>query len=200
MSTPIDEQTDAPIEAVARLLSESLRIALGDELVVGVITWPIPVGLIPAGRLPALVVSRESDREEGAVLEETSEVASIRIEYYAPVTPLDRVELRWPTLRRVWRHCLMTLRLGYDERVANGERLLAGAGFDVPAAVTGTARYLTAPIEGSVVPYLQATVSMRSSGTFDWDVTYDDLTQITSDADTAGNPDRGAFDSTEDLT
>lgn len=178
MANVIDDQVDAPVAAVADLLALSLRTHFGPAVVVRAYVWPARHELMPAMQVPALVVCRESERSEPAsdTVEDVT-TTTLRIEYYAPVTPLDRIERRWPLLRAVWKRVQLVLRAGWHPSFVDDEDAvvrLADFGWDLPASVVGVAKYELLTSDSGLIPRLVATVTLRSS-------TYHDTTDYPSD-------------------
>ncbi len=187
MSEVLDQQTDPQIEAIGGLLFAVLRAKLGVEAVARVYHWPVRIELVPTLQVPALAVYRLTDQLVAAAdAVEDVDAANIRIDYYAPVTPLDRIDLRWPLLRRAWRICRGALQVGWhlsyvdalDQPIS-----LSSVGFDVPAAIGGNVAYQTAPADAGVVPMFSATISLRSSDFVDLtDYPVDDLETVVTNA------------------
>jgi hypothetical protein len=168
MEPSYDEQSDEQIDAIAYLLAESLRAKFGPDIIAKVYTWPVRLDLAPMIQFPCLVVYRDSDRQEVASQDEDVETMTVRVDYYAPKTPLDRIELRWPVLRNVWKWCIGILRMGRDPEVDDGDRILDAADIDAPSLAVGTARYLIAPADSDfAMPCFQASVTLTSTKLFE---------------------------------
>lgn len=178
MANVIDDQVDAPVAAVADLLALSLRTHFGPAVVVRAYTWPARHDVMPAMQVPALVVCRETERSEPAsdAVEHVT-TTTLRIEYYAPVTPLDRIERRWQLLRSAWERMQLVLRMGWHPSYLDDDELpvrLSAFGWETPASVVGVAKYELFATDSGLVPRLVATVTLRSS-------TYHDTTDYPSD-------------------
>lgn len=179
MSEPvIDVFVDARLEALTTLLEESLVARFGPSIVRSTHNWPIPLGMISASsQFPALLVYRESGRQEaGSAFEDDIELATFRLRYYLPPTPIDRAPRRWPALHAVWKHCIGRIRFGQDPAsdVHLGEKC-----FNLPGRAEAIMRYALAPeSESRWVPMFDAAVTVRSSDDFEIDFPVDDLLRL----------------------
>jgi hypothetical protein len=204
MSEPIyDSITDPQLNAVVRLLVESLRSRFGTGIVEAVHTWPAPVPTLPAPRYPALVVCWETPRQEpGSDAMDDIESLVLRLDYYLPIVAADRAEMRWKALRAVWKHCIGRLRLGCDPSVDGGVQLLSPVGIASPQPAVAQARFQLAPLDSAWIPMVQGTVTLRTSSQFDdedFDFPLDDLETvgdtavIATDSEPDGDEDDPAF-------
>lgn len=181
--TAIDTQTDAQTEAVAQLLYEAIRAKFGAEACSRVYKWPVQIGLVPNLQFPCLAVYVPNERQERSGHFDDIRATTYRVDYYAPTTGIDRIELRWPLLRAVWTLCLTRLRVGYDPEVNDGENIRE-VGLEAPSPVVGAVTYQTAQTDSGVVPSFFATVTLSVSQSFDWsDYAGEDLEGIDTDAD-----------------
>lgn len=165
----IDGHVDPQIAAVANLLAGVIRAEFGSEALAQVHTWPLQLGLVPATRFPCLAVYVANERQEKSDHEDDFRTVTLRVDYYAPLTPIDRIEARWPLLRKVWTLCLSRLRVGWDPRVSAGAKLMRLAGFEVPGPTTGMVTYETAPADtANVIPSFSGSVTIGVGQDFDW--------------------------------
>lgn len=187
--TAIDSHEDAQIDAVAALLYGSIRNRFGVEACSKVYKWPLRLDLAPMAQFPCLVVYVPSERQERSDTDDDIRATTLRVDYYAPTTPLDRIEARWPLLRAVWTHCLSRLRIGYDPAISSGDKIMQAAGFEVPGPTTAATTYQAAQVDTGIVPSLSATVTLGVSQAFDWsDYEGVDLAGIDTEATHLGDP------------
>lgn len=184
MTQPVfDSFADARLDAVAKLLRDSLIARFGENIVRSVHKWPVPLGMIPGSSgFPALAIYRDTARQEAAsAYEDDVELTTFRLRYYLPPTPSDRAAMRWPALQKVWKHCIGRLRYGRDPDVE--DVLLGSECFEIPGRVEATVRFHLAPeSESRWVPMFDAAVVMRSSDDFDIEFETDDLLRIQTKA------------------
>ena len=176
-----DDLVDAPIAAIADLLERSIVAKWGREALAekAVYTHPISIGQL-TNRLPALLVLRDLDRADADDDVSDNEVVTLVIEYYLPTTIPDRMRARWAFLRHVWRQILTRLQAGFDPLVephhvdvSEGDEpeylvpILAASGWRVPARPVASVKYALST-DTDPIPWFRATVTMRTSATFDW--------------------------------
>lgn len=204
MSISIDSHTDSQVDAVVALLFGAIRAKFGAEACAHSYKWPVRTELVPSLLYPSIAVYVPSERQERSDRDDDIRTVTLRIDYFAPPTPLDRIEKRWPLLRAVWALCLARLRIGYDPSVQGGDNVLQAAGFEVPGPTIGAVTYQTAPADTvNIVPSFSATVTMAVSQDFDWS-DYDneiDLVGIDTDGVHTGDPqnDVPSWDDTVDF-
>ena len=132
----LDDQTDAQVDAVATLLSEAIVNKFGAAALIRTYKWPIALGIAPNLQFPLLAVYVPNERQERSGHFDDIRTTTFRIDYYAPITPIDRIELRWPLLRAVWALCLTRLRAGYDPAVDDAANIRE-VGIEAPSPVVG---------------------------------------------------------------
>ena len=144
----LDDGTDALAATVATLAAHAARAELDDVLgetcVVGVYARPVAFDSLSALRLPAITAYRLRDRDDSDRWERPRELTTMRLEYYAPLAPMDRLDTRWPLLRSVWRAVQPAIKRGMHPSYA-------------PAlGVAGDNAYKTVEVEGYVYPTASA--------------------------------------------
>lgn len=167
----LDDTTDPQIAAVAALAGGAVNAALADvttePAIRRVYTWPITRARAPQLQLPALAVYRFSDREQRRTIGRTETEVTIRFDYWASATPLDRIELRWPLLRSVWEALVNAVLDGAHESVSEGAQVLELAGFVAIDRSSPTVRYIAAEPEEAVYPRFEGTIVARHREDFD---------------------------------
>lgn len=193
----VDEQKDPQVSTLAGLVAAAIRAKFGAASLVQVYEWPIKAELVPSLQFPCLAVYRTVDRLETGDSGDDFETANMRIDYYAPKTPLDRIGKRWPLLRAVVKRVRGVVHVGWHPSYmtqpappAEPEPIrLSDVGFETPVAITGQATYDVAPLDGVVVPYVQMTAVLRTSEPVDVsEYESDDLESIETDVTVGGEP------------
>ena len=84
---------------------------------------PIPRTLLGQNILPCLSVYRlrDLDMDKGDFIYQ--DLTTWHFDYYTPATPLNRIDRRWPLLRRVWNILLGTARIGRSPYSLEGKPL-----------------------------------------------------------------------------
>lgn len=159
----LDNQTDAPLEALLALLKTALNAEIGvpqDAAVATTHLWPITTGRLPVAAYPALAIWRTRETFLPRITGPHDQRVTLRIAYVLPPTPLDRLGVRWPLLRRAWEELTTYFLAGSHPSHEDGEDVLTAAGFidfDVPGAVVD---YGTAPADEDVLPRFEATITV----------------------------------------
>lgn len=131
----LHDVTDPQVDALRLLLAGGLNAALVGEttepVVAATVGYP---GVVPGGRvtlnaLPLLAVYRTTDRETRRTSRWRETLATFRIDYTTPATPLELIDARWPILRAVWTETLKLLCAGSHPAVSGGADILRDAGF-----------------------------------------------------------------------
>lgn len=159
----LDHQPDAPLEALLDLLKTAINAEVGvdlDQAVASTHLWPITTGRLPTSAYPALAIWRSRETFLPRITGPHDQRVTLRIAYILPATPLDRLGLRWPLLRRVWdeltTHFLAGAHPAHDDDAA----VLTAAGFIDFDVASATVDYGTAPADEDVLPRFDATITV----------------------------------------
>lgn len=161
----LETARDEAIEALAALckgaVNAALQPTLGTLAIKYVFPAPLPLDLIAQNSLPALCVYRsiERDRDAGDWIFE--DVTTYRFDYYAPATPLVRIQDRWPLLHQVWTVMLAAIREGRDPNVSDNAYILRAGGIARYVLGTGQAEYTFVPGANNTYPYFRAQLQLE---------------------------------------
>lgn len=157
----LDASTDVVLAAVATLLRDHVNGQLADELgedaIRAVYQHPAPLRIVGALELPALSISRGTQRYSLGV-DGIRTTIPLVISYVTPPTPLAKLGLRWPVLERVWREMLDALLAGESEHSTVDLSDVGAVDLDLRAA-TKTEQYADQG-EGTVFPSFVANVGL----------------------------------------
>jgi hypothetical protein len=129
----LHEVTDPQVAALCLLLRGGLNAELepltGEPVVEEVYGYPATVpGRVTQGALPALSIYRLAEREVRKTVRHTETLATFRLDYCTPATPLALIEQRWPLLRAVWKQAAELIAAGKHDAVSGGACILREAG------------------------------------------------------------------------
>jgi len=124
----IDDQSDAPIAAIAALARGAIQADLGADVLVAVYSDPRNLFTIPASQLPALCVHRVNERTRRQSSTQLVDDITVGFEYALPSTSVDGRAARWPTLSAVWRSLSRAVLAGSHPAVSGGADVLSPAG------------------------------------------------------------------------
>ena len=129
-----DTSTDALQDALAVMCVTEVTNALGP--IFGSTTdypavretrrYPVPIEMIEALRLPLMAVFVEREIGAPMTMRTKEQRLTYVFDYLMPQTPIAKLELRWPALRKVWVQLLKSIREGAAGGVPNALNL-AGA-------------------------------------------------------------------------
>ena len=108
--------------------------------------------------LPALFVYRQNATARDESQYDLGTSSQYVIDYWLPLTPLDRVALRWPLLDKVWQTIAAAIQGGMHPSVSGGVDVMRQA--QMRADLGGTTRvdYSRAPnADGGLYPFFRAT-------------------------------------------
>lgn len=175
----LDDLHDYQVEAITALakgtVNAKLQALVGEDAIKMTFGSPLPVQLLAqTTAFPCLCVYRHQDRDKELSQLDYEDTTTFRFDYFAPATPVAKIDVRRPLLRKVWETMLGVLRVGRDPSVANEAELLKAGGLF--RYVLGTARveYTFAPGTGQVYPAFRG--QMDFDGCYPTpDSFYDDL-------------------------
>lgn len=164
----LHDVTDPQVDALRLLLAGGLNAELAgdtaEDVVAATVGYDAPVpGRVPQSALPLLAVHRVADRFERRTSRHLETVATFRIDYTTPATPLELIDQRQPLLHVVWRETVRLLLAGSHPAVSDGACILRDAGFvEVVVDPRGfSARYLAPPAQESAYLRFEAEVQAR---------------------------------------
>lgn len=142
----IDVVVDPQAVALAALVKGAVnydvqnnrRWVMTEDAIIDVYGYPRPLGSIARTRLPSICVYRASESPTEHSTLYTDNVVLWRFDYILPDTQPDKLGVRWPLLRFVWRSIFRAVQAGGHDAVYNGDGILDDAGFtaiDVPATL-----------------------------------------------------------------
>lgn len=125
---PVDQQSDAPLRAIAALVRGAVAAELGEGMIAALYSDPRSLQVLSAKSLPALCLFRKSrkSRQESS----TSRVVDIvvGIHYLLPASDPEQRELRWPALDAVFDVIEQVVIDGKHASVQGGAEVLLAAG------------------------------------------------------------------------
>lgn len=166
----VDTQVATLMMLATGAANADLEATAGEPVVVAAVGAPLEPSLIGQMKLPALLVYRPT----GSVREESefdlNGVSTFQVDYWAPLTPLDRIATRWPLLRKVWLSIAKAIQGGMHPEVSNGAQLLRAVGLraEIGGHRVDFARGVT---DGGVYPFFRATFLIYEQGADDVGVT-----------------------------
>lgn len=167
----LDDTTDAQLTALAALVATGVNADLAaittEPAIVRCYPWPITIARAPALQLPALAVYRLSETTVRRTMGRRETETTFRFDYWAAVTPLDRIELRWPLLRAVWRSLEAIVQAGEHAAVDASASVLDAAGFVSVVRSSPTVRYITPGADETAIPRFEGSIVLRHREDFD---------------------------------
>ena len=108
----IDLQTDALGLLTSETVNAELQSILEQNAIEHTFGAPLPLPMMGQSILPCLSVyrMRDLDQDKGDFIYQ--DLTTWHFDYYTPATPLNRIDRRWPLLRRVWNIILGVVRVG----------------------------------------------------------------------------------------
>ena len=156
-STYVDTATAALLMLAEGAVNADHAAAFAPDLpVVSVHGWPVPIGQVPAGQWPMLVIHRVSEAAQPESEYDFNTTAQFRIEYWQPPTGADRMALRWASLHAIWRTILIAFQGGMHLSVSSGASVLAQAGIRAKLGSTSSATYSIGNVDGGQCPHFIA--------------------------------------------
>jgi hypothetical protein len=176
MTSPqLDNTRDIPIEVLAALarvgVNAALRDTLGRDAIDYIYGSPLPLSVLRQTALPALTIYRLEDRDRNKGDFVYEDVTTYRFDYFAPATPLIRLDKRWPLLRNVWVALVGVLREGAHPDINDGKPMLRTDG-GICRYVLGSARVRYSALPG-VEPYPTFQAQMDFEGNYAWPESFD---------------------------
>ncbi len=127
-SPVIDQQTDAPLAAIAALVRAAIAADVGADALTKVYAEPRPPHDLDDNDLPVLVVRRGRERWKRRSSTSRVRLIDVLFEYTLPSADVaEERELRWPTLHTVWESLCIAVLDGVHEAVDDGAEVLEAA-------------------------------------------------------------------------
>lgn len=163
----LDTLTDPQVAALLVLCAGAANADLAEldePAIQSAYGWPVKPGRTPGMQFPALAIYRGEQRHYQRTFRHAEVECAFTFEFWAPPTPLDAIEARWPLLHKVWGSTLAAVLAGHHESVASDALLLSVAGI-VDVVLFGNAsprvRYQAPDPEGTVMPSFLGVMTLR---------------------------------------
>jgi hypothetical protein len=127
----IEDQTDAPLAAVAALVRGAITADLSADMVLAIYDEPRPLQILASGKLPALCIYRKRERRRRRNSVALVSDVTIYFDYLLPATSLEKRSARWPALSVVWNLIADVVIDGKHSAVSSGAAVLDAAGLNV---------------------------------------------------------------------
>lgn len=118
---------------------------------------PIPLEMLETAALPVLGVFVEREASVATTSRHVDRLLTVGFEFFAPATPLAKLDLRWPILRKVWDALLETI----GDGLLAGQAVLEGIGVLNVDVETATVDYDFATDGASAYPHFLGRISIR---------------------------------------
>lgn len=170
----LDSFTDTQVAALLMLATGAANAdhaaTAGEDVVVGVVGAPFEPGMLGMTKLPALFVYRQNQAGKEESQFDLNTTSTFIVDYWAPLTPLERIPLRWPLLKKVWLSIAKAFQGGMHPDVSNGAQVLRQAGLRAEVG-GGRVDYSRGLSEGGVYPFFRAAFRFYEEGADDVGVT-----------------------------
>lgn len=159
----VDTQVAALLMLATGAANADHAATAGEDVVVGAVGAPFDPGLLGATKLPALFVYRQNQAGKEESQFDLNTTSTFIVDYWAPLTPLERVPLRWPLLKKVWLSIAKAFQGGMHPDVSSGAQVLRQAGL---RAEVGGSRvdYSRGLNDGGVYPFFRSAFRFYEEG------------------------------------
>ena len=162
----LDSFTDTRLSALLMLASGAANAdheATAEEPVVrGAVAAPMDPATLGQMNLPALFAYRQNAAADEESQYDLNTDATYVVDYWLPVTGIDRIALRWPLLDKVWETIAKAIQGGMHPDVSSGVDVMRQAGLTAALGNTTRVDFSRAPgAEGGWYPFFRATFRIR---------------------------------------